>query len=79
MYQALQRCRRLIQDFTFPEDSLIAHYAELGAKDGDARICAHLHAAGIEWLITENRHFLSEIPGLPFKVLTSEEALRRLG
>ena len=78
-YRALRDARRLIQDFTQLEDHLIAHYTELGAKDGDARICAHLDQAGVRWLISENRHFLIEIPDLPFRVITSQQALEAIG
>ena len=50
-----------------------------GAKKGDAAIAAHLEAANIRYFISENRHFLAELPALPFKVLSSEEAVQLLG
>jgi hypothetical protein len=33
----------------------------------------------IKTLVSENRDFLEEIKGLPFRVLRAEEALRELG
>ena len=41
-------------------------------------ITAHLEAATIRYLVSENRDFLLELPGLPFTVLSSEEAVRML-
>src|SRR5436190_916437 len=49
-----------------------------GAKKGDALICAELDAAGVRWLVSENRHFLHEIPDLPFAVVSAERALALL-
>ena len=79
VYRLLLGARDLIQDFTPPQDSLIHHYSNLGAKDGDARICAQLHSAEIKWLISENRHFLAELQELPFTALTAADALKLLG
>ena len=78
VYRLLRSARDLIHDFIPPDDSLVDHYTQLGAKDGDARICAQLHSADIKWLISENRHFLAELPDLPFTVLTAEDALKLL-
>lgn len=58
-----------------PHEDQVEEYRTRGAKKGDADICAQLSLAGIHWLISENRHFLAEITGLPFTVLTSAEAL----
>ena len=54
---------------------LIKKYEALGAKKGDALVAAELDIAGIRWLISENRHFLSEITDLPFTVITAADAL----
>ena len=79
VYSALANAASLRPDYSLPLKSLVEQYEAAGAVKGDARICAHLQEAGIGWLITENRHFLGEIPGLPFKVLTSGDALKMLG
>jgi hypothetical protein len=42
-------------------------------------IAAHLEATGIHYFVSENRHFLAELSGLPFLVLSSEEVVRLLG
>jgi predicted nucleic-acid-binding protein len=57
---------------------LVEQYRERGAKKGDAIISAQLVAAGVRWLISENRHFLAEIEGLPFKVISAAEAMASL-
>ena len=78
VYSLLGTAAEVDWDFSSPPHELIGHYEQLGAKKGDAVIAAHLHAAGIRWLVSENRHFLAEIPDLPFTVITSAEALSQL-
>jgi hypothetical protein len=58
---------------------LIRQWEQRGAKKGDAVITAHLEAAAIRYLVSENRDFLMELPALPFTVLSSEEAVQLLG
>jgi hypothetical protein len=43
----------------------------LGCKLGDAAVSAYLEEEGVKTLISENRHFLAEITGLPFRVLSA--------
>jgi hypothetical protein len=76
---ALSRARSITWDYSPAPSELAIEWEQVGAKKGDAGIAAHLQASGIRYLISENRHFLAELPALPFTVLTSEEALRRLG
>jgi hypothetical protein len=59
--------------------ALIEKYQQLGCKLGDAAVSAHLEAMGIKILVSENRHFLEEISGLPFRVVSSEDTLQELG
>lgn len=61
------------------ELSLIHKYQQLGCKLGDAAIAAHMEVLGVEILVSENRDFLYEIKGLPFRVLRAEDILRELG
>jgi len=56
----------------------LVYYESLGAKKGDAAIAAQLDAARIQWLVSENRHFLAQIPDLPFRVVSADEALEML-
>ena len=60
------------------ELALIRKNQQLGCKLGDAAVAAHLEVLGVEALVTENRDFLYEIKGLPFRVLRAEDVLREL-
>jgi hypothetical protein len=53
-------------------------FQRLGCKLGDAAVAAHLDEEGVEILISENRHFLTEIEGLPFRVISAAAALEEL-
>jgi predicted nucleic acid-binding protein len=59
--------------------SHIRTYQQRGCKLGDAAVAAHLEALGVGTLVSENRDFLYEIVGLPFRVLRAVEFLRELG
>jgi predicted nucleic acid-binding protein len=59
--------------------TLIEKFQRLGCKLGDAAVAAHLEEEGIETLISENRHFLAEVDGLPFRVLNAAAVLEELG
>lgn len=56
----------------------IAKYQRMGCKLGDAVICAHLEKLNIKTLVTENRDFLEELAGLPFRTISSNEAFAEL-
>jgi len=58
--------------------ALIEKFQHLGCKLGDAAVAAHLEEEGVETLISENRHFLAEIPNLPFRVLKATAALEEM-
>jgi predicted nucleic-acid-binding protein len=76
--RALIRARSIRWDYTPAPAELIAQWEQRGAKKGDAVIAAHLQTASIAYLVSENRHFLAEISGLPFTVLNSAETLSKL-
>ncbi len=78
LFRLLGRAADLWEDRLPPQADLVELYQGRGAKKGDARICAYLHVAGIQWLVSENRHFLQEVPELPFTVLTGSQALQQL-
>jgi len=66
---------------TIDEDFLIpfevgVKYEIRGLKMADAFIAAYAEWVGADVLVTENRHFLSHNPDLPFKVLTAEKCLK---
>jgi hypothetical protein len=52
------------------------NYETKGLKPADAFIAAYAEWVGADVLVTENRHFLSCNPDLPFKVLTAEKCLK---
>ena len=54
---------------------LITKYLNKGCKYGDAEISAYLEDSNSKTLVSENRDFLFEIEGLPFRVLISTEAI----
>ena len=60
------------------ELSRIRTYQRLGCKLGDAAVAAHLDVLGVGTLVSENRDFLYEIRGLPFRVLRAADFLREL-
>jgi hypothetical protein len=62
-------------DFAPGTSEIVEKYRGLGLKKGDALIAAQLEHAGVRWLISENRHFLSEVAGLPFQVLSAAQAI----
>jgi hypothetical protein len=56
----------------------IRSYQRRGCKLGDAAVAAHLEVLGVGTLVSENRDFLYEIIGLPFRVLRAADFLREL-
>ena len=77
--RALTMAQAVTWDYAPARMDLIQQWEQHGAKKGDAVITAHLEGATIRYLVSENRDFLKELPGLPFTVLSSEEAVRCLG
>jgi hypothetical protein len=69
---------RIELDWEKADSNLIDKYQKLGCKLGDAAIAAHLDQMAIGTLVSENRDFLEEIKGLPFRVLRAEQALREI-
>ena len=56
----------------------IRKYQRLGCRLGDAAVAGHLDELKVRVLVTENRHFLRGIRGLPFRSLVAAEALAEL-
>lgn len=76
--RALIRAQTVAWDYGPAPVERIRRWEQQGAKKGDAVIVAHLETVNVRYFVSENRHFLGELPTLPFEVLSSEEALRRL-
>ena len=76
--RALLRAKTVTWDYAPARAELIARWEYQGAKKGDAVIAAHLEAAQVRYFVSENRHFLTELPASPFQVLRSEAAIQLL-
>ena len=76
--RALAMAHTVTWDYAPARGDLVRQWEQRGAQKGDAVITAHLEAATIRYLVSENRDFLLELPALPFTVLRSAEAVRLL-
>ena len=65
-------------DWQKPAQETVAKYRNLGCKLGDAAVSAYLEELGINVFVTENRDFLEELSGLPFRRLKAREVLAEL-
>ena len=61
------------------ESDSLRRYQQMGCKLGDAAVAAQVESMGVEIIISENRDFLEEIQGLPFRILSAEDILKELG
>lgn len=77
-FNLLRRSRSVVWSYEPAVPQQVAYWEEQGAKKGDARIVAQLQGAEVAYLISENRHFIQEIKGLPFAVVSSERAIELL-
>ncbi|WNZ23093.1 type II toxin-antitoxin system VapC family toxin [Leptolyngbya sp. NK1-12] len=78
IFLALNRAKAIRWDYVPASLEAIARWRSQGAKKGDAVIVAHLEAASIKYLVSENRHFLKEVANLPFQVLSSVDIVQIL-
>ena len=76
--EVLRRPQAVVFDYTPADDEAVSRWQARGAKKGDAVISALLERSRVAYFVSENRHFLREISGLPFQVVSSEEAIRLL-
>ena len=58
-----------------PPEELILKYINLGFAEEDAAIAACVEWVGAEYLISENRHFLSRSEQVAFEIVDAETAL----
>jgi predicted nucleic acid-binding protein len=77
-FRALSQTEKLTREYQHPTPERIRYWESCGAKKGDAVIAASLEAAEVKYLISENRHFLSQIEALPFEVLSAQQLLDAL-
>jgi predicted nucleic acid-binding protein len=62
-----------------PDQVIFEEYQNQGLKTGDALIAAFCITEGIEILISENRHFLQQLPKQPFGIMDGESFCKRFG
>ena len=62
------------EDFVVPFE-LGTKYEMAGLKPADAFIAAYTEWVGADYLISENRHFLTRHKDLPFRIVTAEQCL----
>lgn len=74
VFEVLRRSNSVLFDYEEVTSEDIVKWQSRGAKKGDAVIAVMLERAGVEYFVSENRHFLREISGLPFHVVGSEQA-----
>ena len=63
------------EDFMVPFE-LGTKYEMAGLKPADAFIAAYSEWVGTDYLVTENRHFLTRRKDLPFRIVTAEQCLQ---
>ena len=78
VFRALAKAKELQWDLAPASPDLLSRWLESGARAGDAAIAAHLEKAEVPYLISENRHFLAELPELPFAVLSASAGIQLL-
>lgn len=77
-FRIISRLGTIDEDWTVPHE-LREKYARLGFKPADALIAGYAEHVAADYLVSENRHFLTRRADLPFQVVTAEEFVRTLG
>ena len=76
-YNFISLVTSIDEDYIVPFE-LGVKYESYGLKPGDAFIAAYAEYVQADLLVSENRHFLSRRPDLPFQVLNAQECLKKL-
>jgi len=63
--------------FELPPEELLEKYRAKGLKNADSLIGAYCEFLSVDFLISENRHFLSDFNPKAFKVLSASDFLRQ--
>ena len=77
-YDLFDAASDVLFDWTPPPADQVERYRALGCKRGDAFVAASIEVLGAATFVTNNRHFLREITGFPFRILSPEEALTEI-
>jgi predicted nucleic acid-binding protein len=73
-FRIVSRLTSIDENWIVPDD-LLESYRGHGLKPGDANIAAYAQYVAADYLVSENRHFLSRRENLPFQVVTGKEFL----
>ena len=65
--------------YQHPDEKLLQLYRHFGLKTGDAMIAAFCEQEQIDILVSENRHFLQELPERSFEILDSYDVCQKFG
>ena len=76
-FDFISKITSIDEDYTVPFE-LGAKYENLGLKPGDAFIAAYADYFKAEFLVSENRHFLSRRSDMPFRVVSASDCLKSL-
>ena len=74
VYTLIRGLTEVDEDFVVPFE-LGTKYEQAGLKPADAFIAAYSEWVAADYLVTENRHFLTRYKDLPFRVVTAEQCL----
>ena len=77
-YDLFDAASDVLLDWTPPPEDIVQHYRALGCKRGDAFVAAGIQLLGATCFISNNRHFLVNVKGLPFRVVAPETALAEI-
>lgn len=76
-YRLLAALTVIDEEWAVPQE-LCQKYASAGLKASDALIAAYTEQVDADYLVSENRHFLSRREHMPFGVVSAEEFVRVL-
>ncbi len=65
--------------YQYPDEARVHLYRQLGLKTGDAIIAAFCDQEAIDIFVSENRHFLQELPERAFQILDSADVCHQFG
>ena len=77
-FRLISKSKHVTVLWSDPPEELILKYIKLGFAEEDAAIAACVEWVGAEYLISENRHFLSRSEQVAFEIADAETALSLL-
>ena len=77
-FRLVSKSKNITVLWSEPPEELILKYINLGFAEEDAAIAACVEWVGAEYLISENRHFLSQSEQVAFEIVDAETAVSLL-